>query len=277
MEKKHYSKKSSAKHKVWRYIRRNRLFSFVDCMIVCNVSEQYLKTILWHLEKAKYIKQKNESTSLKKRTYVHCLDATFGVKSPSIVNGIIHDLNTGKTYDVKPEKKEQIEKETFIPTVLTKLLEAMTEPLMSKEQITLVADVDTVAAKKHWKRLELSGVIKAALNTKRRTTSCTKYIRTKGKKAFHIDIEKAKLALENIKNGGYNKKTNSKLQQFWEPLDLLKNELTTKSQQTVADELGVSKATINQLKNEKYPNTEKMYKKIKDKYSGKILEECENV
>jgi len=267
-DKKHYSKPSSTKERVWKYIRRNKLFSFIDAKIICGVNEGTLKAILWHLEKAQYLVIKGEKNPLIKRVYIHNRNRKFGLKSPSLVNGIVYDLNTGKEYDIKPPEKIQEIKEPFVPTLLTSLLEAMTKELLTKEEICLKANVDTNLAKKHWKRLELSGVIKEALNTKRRTTLCTKYIRIAGKKAFHIDVEKAKIVLENIKNGGYNTKTNSKLQQFWEPLDLLKNELTTKSLKTVADELDISKGTVSLLKNEKYPNPEKMYLKIKNKYGG---------
>jgi len=55
-------------------------------------------------------------------------------------------------------------------------------------------------------------------------------------------------------------------------LNLLKQQLQTKSQGEVAKELSVSKSTINLVLNQKYSNPENIYKKIQDKYGNGPIE-----
>lgn len=49
-------------------------------------------------------------------------------------------------------------------------------------------------------------------------------------------------------------------------LELLREMDKVKSQREIGDDLGVSKATVNRLLKETYPNPQKMYKKILDIY-----------
>ena len=52
-----------------------------------------------------------------------------------------------------------------------------------------------------------------------------------------------------------------------EAYELLKQEIKNKSIGKVAKELGTSKATISLVARKKYPNPQKIYQKIKEKYS----------
>jgi predicted transcriptional regulator len=211
----HYSKKTSSKERVWRYIRRNKLFSFIDAKIVCGVNDGTLKAILWHLEKAGYIKIKGDRNPLVKRVYVHNRGAKFGIKSPSLVNGIVYDINTGKQYNIKPSKKEQVEKEPFVPNILMKLLEAIDSEFMSKEEIALKGGVSFACSKKYWRRLEDSLVLRAALNGQQRTTNDTKFLRKDGKKLFICDFKKVEDVKQYLKSGKYNQKIKTSLEDAW--------------------------------------------------------------
>lgn len=181
----HFSTKTSQKHKVWGYIRRNRYFTFIDCMMATGVTENYLKTILWHLEKAGYIRQKSFKSIPKKRDYQHCMGKVFGVKSPSIVNGIVYDLNTNEEFNVSPT------------LVIEKMLVVMNEnSLLTKEEIAKKARVTQRAAKKYYQRLETVNAISAA-TTDGNTNA--KYLRRDNKKLFNINQKIVFRLLENIK------------------------------------------------------------------------------
>ncbi|PHO09758.1 hypothetical protein CPG37_07000 [Malaciobacter canalis] len=184
----HYSKKTSKKHKVWQYIRRNRFFTFLDCMMVSGVTENYLKTIIWHLEKAGYIKQKNDVTSNKKRSYQHTGLRKFGIKSPSIVNGIVYDLNTKEEYNIRPI------------LAIEKMLRVMNEnTLLTKEEIAQKSNVTFRAAKKQFTKLEELGVLTPALKDDS-FPSCGngKYQRRNGKKLFSINTKIVSRLIRNI-------------------------------------------------------------------------------
>lgn len=211
MRSNHYSKPTSQKDKVWKYIRRNKNFSFEDAMIVCGVSAKYLKTILWHLEGAGYIIRKNtNAAALTQRYYTHAPNVQFGIKSPSIVNGVLYDMNTNQEYGISKPKKEKQDKQSFKPIVLIQLLHAMQSSMMTKEEICNKADVCSTRAKRYWKRLEEIKVIRPALNAEKKTVNDLLYLRRNGKKLFLIDHERVKKVLEYINAGNYNKKTNSK-------------------------------------------------------------------
>lgn len=49
-------------------------------------------------------------------------------------------------------------------------------------------------------------------------------------------------------------------------LELLQKEIKNKSMGIVAKEIGISKSTVSLLSREKYPNPQKMYQKIRDRY-----------
>ena len=211
----HYSKKTSTKDRVWRYIRRNKLFSFVDAKIVCGVNDGTLKAILWHLEKAGYIKIKGKRNPLLKRVYIHNREMKFGLKSPSLVNGIVYDLNDGKQYDIKPKNKEKAEKEPSTQPTLIKLLEAMDKEMMSKEEIQEKANATFTGSRKCWKRLEDVGILKAAINHQKTNVNDTRFLRRDGKKLFIIDKKKVEDALLYIKSDKCKHRSKSSLEDIW--------------------------------------------------------------
>ena len=215
MKSNHYSKPKSQKDKVWRYIRRNKHFSFSDVMIVCGVTVNYLKTILWHLEGAKYVEIKGKNKPLTQRFYIHCIGAKFGIKSPSIVNGVVYDLNTSKEYNLKPVKENKPFKEPYKPDNLISLLKAMTLETMTKQDIAKIANVEWVAAKKYWKRIEDVKILRGAKNGQKKTKADPLYLRKNGKKLFIIDRLKVSEALVYLQSGQYNRKVNCTLEDAW--------------------------------------------------------------
>jgi hypothetical protein len=77
-----YKKTKNKKEKVWGYIRRNPQFKYMDVLIICGVSKNYLNNMLWHLTRANYISKLDKKTSLDDRYYIHSKGVKFGVKSP---------------------------------------------------------------------------------------------------------------------------------------------------------------------------------------------------
>jgi hypothetical protein len=205
---KHYSKTGTAKDRVWRYIRRNKLFSFVDAKIVCGINEETLKAILWHLEKAGYIKVKGSREIFLKRTYVHSRERKFGIKSPSLVNGIVYDHNTGDKYDIRATK------DIYLPQTLIALLEAMTEDEMTKEEILKKSKVKRDASKRFFRILSNVSIISPALNTKIYKND-NKYKQKDGNRLFEIDVVKVGEALKYILEGNFKSAIGFDLSEVW--------------------------------------------------------------
>ena len=131
-----YKKKQTQKEKVWKYIRRNKLFRVGDVMTVLSLTQSYIKPVLWHLEMAGYIRlEEMKSKEYRDREYTMIKDT--GVICPSMTNGNIYDHNTKKTIDVDDalwiEEKQ-------------KLLSVMTQEKMIKKEIVESVGMNIYAA-----------------------------------------------------------------------------------------------------------------------------------
>jgi len=120
-----YKKRQTKKEKVWKYIRRNKLFRIGDVMVVLGLTQSYIKPVLWHLEMAGYIRlEEMKSKDYKDREYTMIKDT--GVICPSMTNGNIYDHNTHESIDVD---------DALWIAEKQKLLSAMTENQMIKKEI----------------------------------------------------------------------------------------------------------------------------------------------
>jgi len=79
---------------VWSYMRRNRAFCVEKLMVATGIDKSYLKSFLWHLENASYIKRQNDKP-FEKRCYYLIKDT--GAKCPKAANGEVYDYNLKKS------------------------------------------------------------------------------------------------------------------------------------------------------------------------------------
>jgi len=80
--------------KVWSYMRRNRAFCVKELMIAVGIDKSYLKSFLWHLESADYIKRQRDEP-FEQRCY--WLVKNTGAKCPKAANGEVYDYNLKKS------------------------------------------------------------------------------------------------------------------------------------------------------------------------------------
>jgi len=148
---KRFKRKASKKQNVWAYMRRNRTFRVGDIMMLLELTQRYLKPILWHLEKAGYLTLTQDSGEYRDRIYTLVRDT--GVKSPSIINGEVFDYNTGKFHSASPKNMARHN--------LLKTLEALEHTIMTKHEMAEGAGMsrESGASKLVFQELELKGVI----------------------------------------------------------------------------------------------------------------------
>jgi len=152
-------KRRDKKQKVWEYMRRNRIFRVEDLMLVQELSWRFLKPLLWHLNEAGYLKLLEAPKDHEKRLYK--MVKNTGLKSPAVINGVVYDYNTKERITVTQEQPRS-------PT-RTKLLEAMTHTLMSKQEIYTKAEVNmSGSSKKHMAEFTFKGVITKKMPVTRR-------------------------------------------------------------------------------------------------------------
>lgn len=155
-----FKRRTSHKQKVWQYIRRNRTFRVGDLMVVLELNKQFLKPLFWHLQNAGYLRLIEDAKEYRDRIYQLIKDT--GIKSPSVVNGEVYDYNTHELISFKNKKP-------LSPTRL-RLLNAMSEQVMSKQEIYAKAKISTTSgsAKKYMSEFVLKGIITKAMPLKRR-------------------------------------------------------------------------------------------------------------
>ncbi len=173
-------RKQTNKEKVWKYIRRNKLFRVGDVMTVLDLTQAYIKPVLWHLEMAGYIRlEEVERNQYVERVYVMLKDT--GPICPSMVNGNMYDHNIKENIDVDDASWAK-EKQ--------KLLSAMTQKYMTKKEIVESVGMNVSAAVviRCFKDFKAFGVIEDGP-------------RTKNKRTLFIDKEKRDELIRAIEQG----------------------------------------------------------------------------
>lgn len=171
--------KASIRQKVWNYIRRNRTFRFGDVMAITEVTHSYLNNMLRPLKAIGYVKEIKREKPYSSTQFV--LIKCTGVQCPSFKEGILYDYNTNEEIEVEHTP------------VLTKLLNQMNKPLMTKQQVLEDTDVTPGVAKKWFKKLKELGVMKEIKPIKK----------LDGHKAFSIDFEKVIQLIADVKDGSF--------------------------------------------------------------------------
>ncbi len=165
-----YEYKDTQARKVWNYMRRNRTFRFGDVLAVTGVTHKYLNNILWHLKGVGYVKE-HEKVRPYTSTMFTLVKCT-GVKSPSMVNGVVYDYNTNERLEITKEP------------VFVKMLRVMTKNMMSKQTIIKESGVSMSSAKR-WFRV-----------FKKENIMIESELKIDNHKAFMIDFKKKQMFLE---------------------------------------------------------------------------------
>ncbi|CUV65204.1 hypothetical protein BN3087_220021 [Sulfurovum sp. enrichment culture clone C5] len=84
-------KPSSAQHKAWQFMRRNRVFRCGDVMMVVDIKENNFRYFVKNLESGGYIKKMNKEKTFKNKTYILLKDT--GLYSPTLTKHKIWDRN----------------------------------------------------------------------------------------------------------------------------------------------------------------------------------------
>ena len=87
--------KEGKKQLVWSYMRRTKIFCTKDLLTIFEIDLSYLKTFLYHLEKAGYIATEDKDKNIKYRCY-RLLEDT-GPIAPKTVKGELYDYNINKS------------------------------------------------------------------------------------------------------------------------------------------------------------------------------------
>jgi len=139
--------KNNIRQKVWNFMRRNRVLMVSDIMAITGANYKYLKEMIQTFERGGYIKvlkrgKAFSSTQLKLLKYT-------GVKVPAYDKSlnVIYDYNT----------KEEIDVSKVL--VIEKVLEVLTEPLMSKQEIAHKMNKATDSLKNQYAELVAYGVL----------------------------------------------------------------------------------------------------------------------
>ena len=87
------SKKKTNRQKAWDYMRRNRTFRVGDLLVVLEISEGSLKSLVRQLSQAKYIVKSNRVQSFRDKEFR--LVKNTGVVCPSVITGtkFLYDSN----------------------------------------------------------------------------------------------------------------------------------------------------------------------------------------
>lgn len=153
--------RNSNKQRVWKYIRRNPRFRVNDVMMILDVTQAYIKPILWHLELAGYIKL-NEATFGAYTDRWYSLVKDTGLVAPSAVNGEVYDHNTGETIIIDDEHDDTHWKKEKL-----KMLGAMTGDKIIRSDVADGANMNAESAifMRCWKCLRRRGVVKVGQRT----------------------------------------------------------------------------------------------------------------
>lgn len=115
--------KNNLRQKIWNFMRRNRIFVVSDVMAITGANFKYLREMINTFERAEYIKILNAGKpfSSMQIKLVKCT----GVKVPSYDKAlnVIYDHNTQEEFDVSKV------------SIIEKIIETLTEPLVSKQEI----------------------------------------------------------------------------------------------------------------------------------------------
>ena len=144
---KHLEIKNNIRQKVWNFMRRNRVLMVSDVMAITGANYKYLKEMIQTFERGGYIKvikrgKTFSSMQLKLLKYT-------GVKVPAYDKSlnVIYDYNT----------KEEIDVSKVL--IIEKVLEVLTEPLMSKQDIARNMNKTTDTLKNQYAELVSYGVL----------------------------------------------------------------------------------------------------------------------
>ena len=170
---------SSIRQTVWNYMRRNRTFRFGDVIMITGVSNIYLKNIIRYLKAVDYIIEVEKVKPYTSTQFT--LIKYTGVKSPSFKGNTVYDYNTDEELIIEHTP------------VVSKLLEVMIESKMSKQTISVKADVSLGVCKKWFKKLTELGLI----NEIKPIEKINK------QKVFMIDLEKVEQLKLDIASGSF--------------------------------------------------------------------------
>lgn len=147
-----YKRRSSKKQKAWEYMRRNKPFRAGDMMMILDLEKPFTKQLLWHLEKAGYVRLENDPEEYRDRAYTLMKDT--GVKSPSIINHAIYDYNTEEVVPIDGGSKKEAKNKLL-------LLKAMTEAMMTRIEITAAAGVKSYSGQigRYFSEFEKTGIM----------------------------------------------------------------------------------------------------------------------
>ena len=89
-------KKKSNRQKAWDYMRRNRCFRIGDILVVLEISEGSLKSLVRQLSQAQYLVKSKSVQKFKDKEFR--LVKNTGVVCPSVITGtkFLYDSNTFK-------------------------------------------------------------------------------------------------------------------------------------------------------------------------------------
>ncbi|NOQ30019.1 MAG: hypothetical protein GQ570_02725 [Helicobacteraceae bacterium] len=176
-----FKRKTSAKQKLWNYMRRNRTFRVGDAVMILDLTAKYIKQILWQLENSNYVTLELQAKKYVDRIYK--LSKDTGARSPSLINGKVYDYNTNK--DVEIDKKV-----STASTRRTQLLGAMTATMMSKKELKDAANIDIKIGglKKYFSEFVRAGAMVRIKPVERRD----------GEILYRINMEKIDELLTNI-------------------------------------------------------------------------------
>ncbi len=91
---------------VWNYMRRNRAFCVEELMLSTGIDKSYLKSFLWHLENAGYIKSEKSNIAFEKKCFRLLRDT--GAIVPKANRGEIYDYNLNKSYLIEGKIKRAL-------------------------------------------------------------------------------------------------------------------------------------------------------------------------
>ena len=153
--------RNSNKQRVWKYMRRNPRFRVNDVMMILDVSQKYLKPILWHLELAGYIKLTEAKFGAYTNRWYSLIKDT-GPVAPSVVNSEVYDHNTGESIIIDDAHDDTHWREEKLL-----MLEAMHSCEVVRSEVADGANMNAEGAlfMRCWKCLRRRGVVKVGQRT----------------------------------------------------------------------------------------------------------------
>jgi hypothetical protein len=195
-----YRQDNDIKNKIWKYMRRNRIFRVGDLFMIFNISYSSLKPYLKALEDAEYIKFVGRNRKPYSDIQFTLIKNT-GIFAPKLNGNALYDRNSKEKIEISRKMNEKIS----YPEKLMNILDSIDCEEMTFDELMKKADCQVSGLRKWWKRLINFGIIVGNIKNESSDNWYISYKRKDKKLIYKFNLDNAKKIKEELLKGAYTK------------------------------------------------------------------------